>query len=460
MLQIRKSIKLFVIILSMSLLCSLTYAATINVPADQPTIQAGINSANSGDTVLVDDGIYKGEGNVNIDFKGKSITVKSRNGAEATIVDCEKRFDTRGFLFQNNETETSILDGFTIKNGMHEIGGGIYCVLASPTIRNCIISNNHATSTVENEGGGGGVYFKHTSAKLFNCQITHNIADSTRGGGILFDTSVLDTEQEFIFFEPVIVTNCDISDNTGIGVFSYRSAPIIRDCTVSDNSGRGILCDHRSRGVMVDHCIIEQNSGGIECVRDSFMTINNCFIKQNTASIGGGILCSPSSEINAIGCIITENTADIDGGGIYIDSRQGSALIEYCTIVNNYAGDRGGGVFSITLTSIFTLTDSIVWENESGNTHPQVRITSRGTIKNCNIQGGIDEIDLEPDGEHFIYEDNIDADPLFVNADSGNFRLKANSPAANMGAYAPREGSLNVNPSEKHTIMWADLKRE
>lgn len=170
MIQIRKSIKYFVIILSMSLLCSLTSAATIGVPAVQPTIQAGIDSTNSGDTVLVDDGIYKGEGNVNIDFKGKSITVKSRNGAEATIVDCEKRSGTRGFVFQNNETETSILDGFTIRNGMHEIGGGLYCILASPTIRNCIISNNHATSTVKDVGGGGGVYFKYSSAKLFDCQ--------------------------------------------------------------------------------------------------------------------------------------------------------------------------------------------------------------------------------------------------------------------------------------------------
>ncbi len=443
-----------------SISCQLTFAATINVPVDQPTIQAGIDFANSGDTVLVDDGIYKGKGNINIDFMGKSITVKSRNGAETTIVDCENRFLTRGFIFKNNETETSVLDGFTIKNGMHEIGGGIYCVLASPTIKKCIISHNHATSTVEDVGGGGGMYFKQSSAKLIDCQISHNIADSTRGSGILFDTMVLETEQEIIIFEPVIATKCIISDNTGIGVFSYRSAPILRDCTVSKNSGRGILCDHISRGVMVDNCLIEQNNGGIECIRSSLMVINNCFIKQNNAYIGGGILCSPSSEVNVVGCIIYENTADVDGGGIYIDSRQGSALIKFCTIVNNYAADRGGGVFSITFTSIFTLTDSIIWGNESGNTQSQVRITSKGTVRNCDIQGGIDEIDLESDGKHFIYEDNIDADPMFFNIDSGNFRLKVNSPASKMGAYAPREGSLNINLTGKRIVRWADLKRK
>ena len=59
-----------------------TYAAVIHVPIDQPTIQSGIDAAKDGDTVLIAEGIYSGEGNVNIDFIGKQITVKSENGAE------------------------------------------------------------------------------------------------------------------------------------------------------------------------------------------------------------------------------------------------------------------------------------------------------------------------------------------------------------------------------------------
>src|SRR6266436_1528190 len=58
-------------------------ATTIHVPADQPTIQAAIDAAVNGDTVLVSDGTYK----ENIDFKGKAITVKSVNGFATTIID-------------------------------------------------------------------------------------------------------------------------------------------------------------------------------------------------------------------------------------------------------------------------------------------------------------------------------------------------------------------------------------
>src|SRR5262249_12850331 len=56
---------------------------TIHVPADQPTIQAAINVASPGDTVLVAPGSYV----ENINFLGKAITVTSSDGAASTILD-------------------------------------------------------------------------------------------------------------------------------------------------------------------------------------------------------------------------------------------------------------------------------------------------------------------------------------------------------------------------------------
>jgi len=111
---------------------------SIRVPQDQPTIQAGIDVAVNDDIILVDDGVYKGEGNVGLDFKGKAITVRSVNGSASTIIDCQNLYNS-GFLFHNGETQSSVLRGFTITKSKAESGGGIYCENASPTISKCII---------------------------------------------------------------------------------------------------------------------------------------------------------------------------------------------------------------------------------------------------------------------------------------------------------------------------------
>ena len=103
--QLRRHFNLTLIV-CFSLLSPLTFAATINVPADQLTIQSGIDIAQNGDTVLVDDGIYSSEGNVNLDFKGKKITLRSRNGAEETIIDCEENLTPEDLV---SKTEKQML---------------------------------------------------------------------------------------------------------------------------------------------------------------------------------------------------------------------------------------------------------------------------------------------------------------------------------------------------------------
>ena len=164
-------------------------AATIRVPADQPTIMAGIYHAVNGDFVLVSPGTYI----ENINFLGKAITVQSETGAENTIIDGGQNGSV--VVFYSGESEESVLDGFTIRNGTGtylahptvpsakvHYGGGICCIYSSsPTIRNCLITENSSR-----EFGGGIACIHSSSVSIINCAIFSNIADpnGASGGGI------------------------------------------------------------------------------------------------------------------------------------------------------------------------------------------------------------------------------------------------------------------------------------
>src|SRR5215467_11246084 len=99
-----------VLILFLAVPCAVA-ATVIHVPGDQPTIQAAINAANNGDTVLVSPGTYT----ENINFLGKAITVTSSNGPKLTIIDGGGVSSV--VTFSTNEGLSSVLSGFTLQNG-------------------------------------------------------------------------------------------------------------------------------------------------------------------------------------------------------------------------------------------------------------------------------------------------------------------------------------------------------
>ncbi len=157
------------------------FAATINVPTGG-SIQAGIDAASDGDTVLVAPGTYS----EHINFYGKSIEVKSSGGA---IIDGSSSGTV--VTFNNWEEIYAVLDGFTIQNGSGTLneddgntyGGGIYCFNASPRIINNVIKINSAN-------GGGGICCEGDSSfpEIFNNTIVGNT-----GGGIFCKDSALPT---------------------------------------------------------------------------------------------------------------------------------------------------------------------------------------------------------------------------------------------------------------------------
>ena len=198
-------------------------------------IQEGINAAADGDEVVILDGTYTGNGNRDIDFLGKTITVQSENGADNCIIDCEFVTASDGFYFHSGEGTDSVVDGFTIMNADYK---GIRCLpSSSPTISNNTIIGNgdgifcydgSSSPTIINNtisGSGDGIHCGSSSTV-----ISDNMIIGNTGGGIWCP----------YYSSPAIISNT-ISGNFVLGIYCDDSSPIITNCVVWDNSSHEIV---------------------------------------------------------------------------------------------------------------------------------------------------------------------------------------------------------------------------
>lgn len=156
------------------------------------TIQAAIDDAKNGDTIVVSPGTYY----ENIDFKGKNIIVQSSNPnnpqvVASTIIDGSKKGSV--VTFQSGEGVETTITGFTIQNGTGtrdlwwiglsigavtvSCGGGIYIRDSSPCISFNVIRNNEATS-------GGGIYITGISSPFIGVNTIEENRSQAEGGGI------------------------------------------------------------------------------------------------------------------------------------------------------------------------------------------------------------------------------------------------------------------------------------
>ncbi len=359
----------------------------INVPGDQPTIQAAIDAADDGYVIIVAPDTYS----ENINFLGKAITVKSTDPNNTTIVSTtiiDGNEEASVVSFNNGEESSSVLDGFTVQNGEAEDGAGIYCYESSPSISNCNIISNSADK-------GGGIYCYKSSPSIANCTFSDNSAEEDGGGGGIYCQASSPN-----------ITNCTFSDNSATGINSYGagiyclgSSPSIANCTIKGNWA-------------------SEDGGGIYC-EDSSPSITNCTIIGNWADDDGGAISCLGSSPSIANCTIIGNDADDVGAGIYC-CEASLPNITNCTISGNSAIEDGGGIYC--QDSSPSITNSILWNNlpdeiyVSGNSSP--------TIIYSDIQGGYDGTD------------NIDADPLFVSNGQGNYYLQTGSPCIDQGTSA------------------------
>ncbi len=421
------------------------FSTIIGIPADQPTIQQGIDASVNGDTVLVQPGTYL----ETINYNGKNITVASlflttqdTTYISQTIIDGNQ--DGSVVTFESGEDTTAVLTGFSITNGNSDDGGGIYIDDSSPTISYNQILNNSSVK-------GGGIYCRNSNSTFYELSVNDNISTIDQwdsGGGGFYGQSSLITIENSIFQNNTTAAS-------GGGLYCMSSTVIMQDIEFVENSshyegyvscdfGGGGMCFYGSDVVMENITVLnnssESNGGGV-CLNISDVVMKNVIISNNTTEFyGGGIYFDLSNSIFH-NVIIANNTADIIGGGLRVCFSE--LVLNNVNVVDNIS-IQGGGIDFIATNSDITnciLTNNVPEEIylSYDDYHPNIL-----SISYTDIQGGEEGIEINDSGTVYWLEGNIDEDPLFVGTGEHPFSLLEDSPCIDAGT--PDTTGLNLPP--------------
>lgn len=243
----------------------------IHVPADQPTIQGGIDAALNGDTVLVSPGTYK----ENISFNGKAIKVASQDGPAVTIIDGQQLGTV--VTFTGGETRKSVLRGFTIQNGSP---GGIFNSGGSPTIAANVITSN------SNCGSGTAIRSTLGGPRIQENIISTNSTTCGFGQAVYLDSDSADE----------VVGNV-IAFNLGDGLALYYSTGqvTVTGNTIANNEGLGLDVEPFGTGAVptvVQNLIAENRGIGFRWQDPPITVVNNTIVENLTSGC-----CSDASEV-------------------------------------------------------------------------------------------------------------------------------------------------------------------
>lgn len=260
------------------------------------TLQAAINTASvNGANIWVAKGTYneritlKPYAHLFGGFIGNETALDQRNWkTNETILDGSAggsvvTINSIGYL-------TSRVDGFTIRNGKADYGGGIFCDYASPIIVNNTILNNIANYS------GGGICCGQSSAVVTNNVIKYNTATAIDrdltydgGGGIYW------CDHTSASLKNNVISNN--RSNYGAGIYCYSSPLVISNNIISENNakyrGGGIVLDTSestaiakvTNNVIVGN--VAANAGGCSFSMTAYASVANNIIAFNSSGIAG-----------------------------------------------------------------------------------------------------------------------------------------------------------------------------
>ncbi|MBN1514391.1 MAG: right-handed parallel beta-helix repeat-containing protein, partial [Phycisphaerae bacterium] len=420
------------------------------------SVQPALNAAQPGDQVWVAAGTYVENITLALGVGLYGGFVGDENPATFDLAD--RDFPVNETILDGNQggsvvtapsgaTETTRIDGFTIRNGYGDYGGGISLTDSSPTIANNVITGNTSCGIEtypnydERRACGGGI-----NSSGGNPVIIGNLVMDNRTHAYVWES----WSEDCVEWDPETDecirwewhANQQTEGGCGGGVYCSYGSPTIGNNTIMGNSA-------------FDGC-----GGGIHA--SGSPTIANNTIVSNSAWTFGGGIDSGSGSPTIANNTITGNSGS-HGGGIY--SSSGSPTIANNTIVSNSALNSGGGIY--TYSGSPTIANTIVAFNSSG-----IGKAGSGTpILHYNCVYGNTAYNYSGVTDPTGTDGNISADPKLADTAFGNMHIQSDSPCVGAGnnAYAfgdadmdgqpriqPLGGTVDIGADESDGTTWAE----
>jgi hypothetical protein len=269
-------------------------------------IQDAVDAANTGDLVLVTNGVYQTGGRTVNGYSltnrvviDKALTVQSVNGPEATIIE--------GYQVPGATNGPNAVRGAYVADGATLNG---FTVAYGATIQ--------TLSTSTTDGHAGGIWCQSTNAFVLNCVVVSNMC--SRYGAAVYSGTLRGCRMNYNLVR--------VSGSFGGGAVAFST---ITDSTINNNSYVNIgESGAGAYSCTLSNCSIMENSvGGV-----SLSSLNHCTVGRNTNYNGGGATWSSLTD-----CLIYGNQSSSSGGGVY------NCSLTNCTLSNNWSAVSGGGAF-------------------------------------------------------------------------------------------------------------------
>lgn len=300
-------------------------------------------------------------------------------------------------------------------------------------------------------GGWNGIHLDDARASRFDfCRFEYGKAalnDDQDGGALrIIDCDDVEINHSTLF--------CNFSREHGGALNAEWSKVVMHDCDVRNNltyTGLDTVYYMYGGGLRFINCNVElidtdfRNNNGESAIGGALsldscaVKIDRCKFEHNYGINGGGLYLIRSNDWD---CTITNslfanNISGHFGGGLAISDS--SPLVCNLTVVNNHSyGVNCGGIFFYQYSSP-VLWNCIVYgnTNEAPLEEP-VQMWSwtfdgnAPQFHNCLVQYGLENISNHEVIQ--VYENCLDEDPMFLDAENENYQLSHDSPCVDAGS--------------------------